>query len=73
MILLIAQDAVVQRSIIDKECHIASGCWIGCGDDYTPNKDEPDIFKLWHHRSRRRSKVAPGIESRAKLQNRALG
>lgn len=37
----IAQDAVVQRSIIDKECYIGPGCWIGCGDDYTPNKDEP--------------------------------
>jgi glucose-1-phosphate adenylyltransferase len=40
----IAQDAVVQRSIIDKECYIGSGCWIGCGDDYTPNIDEPDYL-----------------------------
>ena len=39
---VIAQGAVVQRSIIDKECCIGSGCWIGCGEDYTPNKDEPD-------------------------------
>jgi len=38
---IIDKDAVVNRSIIDKECHIAPGCWIGCGDDYTPNKDEP--------------------------------
>ena len=40
----IAQDAVVQCSIIDKECYIGSGCWIGCGEDYTPNKDEPDYL-----------------------------
>jgi glucose-1-phosphate adenylyltransferase len=40
----IAQDAVVDRSIIDKECYIGPGCWIGCGDDYTPNKDEPDYL-----------------------------
>jgi glucose-1-phosphate adenylyltransferase len=40
----IAQGAVVQRSIIDKACYIGSGCWIGCGDDYTPNKDEPDYL-----------------------------
>jgi glucose-1-phosphate adenylyltransferase len=40
----IAQGAVVQRSIIDKECHIGSGCWVGCGDDYTPNKDEPNYL-----------------------------
>ncbi len=38
---IIDKDAVVSRSIIDKECYIAPGCWIGCGDDYTPNKDEP--------------------------------
>ncbi|MDH4367469.1 MAG: glucose-1-phosphate adenylyltransferase [Dehalococcoidia bacterium] len=40
----IAQEAVVHRSIIDKECYIGSGCWIGCGEDYTPNKDEPDYL-----------------------------
>ncbi len=39
---VVAQGAVVERSIIDKECNIGPGCWIGCGDDYTPNKDEPD-------------------------------
>ena len=40
----VAGGAVVERSIIDKECYIGSGCWIGCGDDYTPNKDEPDYL-----------------------------
>ncbi|MGB5925765.1 MAG: glucose-1-phosphate adenylyltransferase subunit GlgD [Dehalococcoidia bacterium] len=40
----IAQEAVVHRSIIDKECYIGPGCWIGCGEDYTPNKDEPDYL-----------------------------
>jgi glucose-1-phosphate adenylyltransferase len=40
----IAQDAVVHRSIIDKECYIGPGCWIGCSEDYTPNKDEPDYL-----------------------------
>ena len=38
---VIAQGAVVQRSVIDKECYVGSGSWIGCGDDYTPNRDEP--------------------------------
>ena len=41
---VVAQGAVVERSIIDKECYIGSGCWIGCGEDYTPNKDEPDYL-----------------------------
>ena len=40
----IAQEAVVHRSIIDKECYIGPGCWIGCGEDYTPNRDEPDYL-----------------------------
>jgi len=38
---IIAKDAVIHRSIIDKECYIAQGCCIGYGDDYVPNKDEP--------------------------------
>ena len=38
---IIAKDAVIHRSIIDKECHVAQGCCIGYGDDYSPNKDEP--------------------------------
>jgi len=38
---IIAKDAVIHRSIIDKECHVAQGCCIGYGDDYGPNKDEP--------------------------------
>jgi len=38
---IISKDAVVHYSIVDKECHIAPGCCIGYGDDYTPNKDEP--------------------------------
>jgi glucose-1-phosphate adenylyltransferase len=41
---VIAQGAVVQRSIIDKECHIGSGCRVGYGDDYTPNRNEPDYL-----------------------------
>ena len=41
---IIARDAVVHRSIIDKECYIAQGCCIGYGDDYTPNRDEPSYL-----------------------------
>jgi len=38
---IISRDAIVHRSILDKECYVAPGCRIGHGDDYTPNKDEP--------------------------------
>ena len=38
---VVAQDAVIDRAIIDKRCHVAPECRIGYGDDYTPNRDEP--------------------------------
>lgn len=41
---IIAEDAIVHRSIIDKECYIGPGSWIGCGEDYTPNKDTPSYL-----------------------------
>jgi glucose-1-phosphate adenylyltransferase len=40
----IARDAVVQYSIVDKECYVGPGSWIGCGDDYSPNRDEPEYL-----------------------------
>ena len=41
---VVARDSVVHRSIIDKDCYIAPGCCVGYGDDYTPNRDEPDYL-----------------------------
>ena len=69
----IARDAVVRCSIIDKECYIGTGCWIGCGDDNTANKDEPDYLNsgitvigkgarlLPGLRVGRNCKIAPGV------------
>jgi len=57
----IAQDAVVQRSIIDKECYIGSGCWVGCGDDYTPNKDEPDYLNCGITVIGKGARLPPGL------------
>ena len=37
----VATGAILHRVIVDKECHLGSGCCLGCGDDYTPNRDEP--------------------------------
>jgi len=34
--------AVVDRSIVDKQVWLGPGCCIGCGDDMTPNNEEPD-------------------------------
>jgi glucose-1-phosphate adenylyltransferase len=38
----VGRGAVVDRSIIDKQVWIGSGCHIGYGDDFTPNKEEPE-------------------------------
>jgi glucose-1-phosphate adenylyltransferase len=57
----IAQDTIVHRSIIDKECYIGSGCWVGCGDDYTPNKDEPDYLNCGITVIGKGARLPPGL------------
>jgi len=59
---IIAKDAVVNRSIIDKECHIAQGCYIGYGDDYVPNKDEPVYLNCGITVVGRGAKLPPGLK-----------
>ncbi len=36
--------AVLDRAILDKEVVVGDGCIIGTGDDYTPNREYPDIL-----------------------------
>jgi glucose-1-phosphate adenylyltransferase len=38
----VGKGAIVDRSIVDKQVWISSGCYIGYGDDLTPNKEEPE-------------------------------
>lgn len=57
----VAQGAVVDRSIIDKECYIGSGCWIGCGDDYTPNREEPDYLNCGITVIGKGARLPPGL------------
>jgi glucose-1-phosphate adenylyltransferase len=35
--------AVVERSILDKEVHVGKDARVGYGDDWTPNRERPDI------------------------------
>jgi glucose-1-phosphate adenylyltransferase len=58
---MIARDATVHRSIIDKECYISSGCWVGCGDDYTPNKEEPDYLNCGISIIGKAARLPPGL------------
>jgi glucose-1-phosphate adenylyltransferase len=40
----IERGAVIERAILDKGVHIAEGCRVGSGDDYTPNRARPDLL-----------------------------
>jgi glucose-1-phosphate adenylyltransferase len=38
----IGRGSVVDKCIIDKQVWISRGCYVGVGDDYTPNREEPE-------------------------------
>lgn len=38
----VGRGALIERSILDKEVWVGPECHIGFGNDYTPNRDEPD-------------------------------
>lgn len=38
----IGRNAIIHRSIVDKQVTVGQGCQIGMGEDYTSNRDEPD-------------------------------
>jgi glucose-1-phosphate adenylyltransferase len=38
----IGRGSVIEKSIVDKQVWISRGCCIGCGDDNTPNSEEPN-------------------------------
>lgn len=40
----VSKGAIADRSIIDKQVWVSPGCYIGCGDDFTANKEEPDYL-----------------------------
>ena len=53
--------AVIDRSIIDKEAYIGQNCRIGHGDDWTPNRERPDIVGCGVTIIGKRAKVAAGV------------
>jgi len=59
---VIARDAVIHRSIIDKECYIAPGCCIGYGDDHTPNRDEPGYLNCGITVVGKGARLPPGLK-----------
>jgi glucose-1-phosphate adenylyltransferase len=39
----VATGAIIERSIIDKQVYVGKNAYVGYGDDYTPNRERPDI------------------------------
>jgi glucose-1-phosphate adenylyltransferase len=42
----VGRGAVVNRSVVDKQVWIGPGCRIGYGDDFAPNKEEPENLNV---------------------------
>lgn len=42
---IIRSNSVIEKAIIDKEVEVMANCKIGYGDDYTPNKDKPELLE----------------------------
>lgn len=53
--------AVIDRSIVDKEVVIGSDCIIGYGDDWSPNRERPDVVSCGITIVGKRAQVPPGI------------
>jgi len=58
----ICKNAIVHRSIVDKQCWIGPGCHVGYGDDYTLNKDEPDYLNCGITVVGKGAKLPPGLK-----------
>ena len=53
--------AVIERSILDKQVRIGRGCHIGYGEDWTPNRDRPDIVNCGITIIGKRAEVPPRV------------
>lgn len=53
--------ALVDRSIVDKEAIIGRDCRIGYGEDWTPNRERPDIVNCGITIVGKRAQIPPGV------------
>ena len=59
---VIEADAMLDRAILDKECHIGARARVGVGDDLRPNRDEPERLYAGITLVGKRARVPRGIE-----------
>jgi glucose-1-phosphate adenylyltransferase len=59
---VIEADAILDRAILDKECHIGAGARVGVGDDLRPNRDEPERLYAGITLIGKKARVPRGVE-----------
>ncbi len=58
---LIQSGAIIDRSIVDKEVLVGKNCYIGYGDDLSPNQERPDIVNCGITIIGKRAKLPPSL------------
>ena len=53
--------AVVERSILDKEVHVGKGAQVGYGDDWSPNRERPDVVNCGITIVGKRARIPAGV------------
>ena len=55
----IESGAIIDHSTLDKEIHVGKNCYVGYGEDFTPNRDRPDIVHCGVTIVGKRAQLAP--------------
>jgi glucose-1-phosphate adenylyltransferase len=58
---LIQSGAIIDRSIVDKEVLVRKNCYVGYGDDLSPNQERPDIVNCGITIIGKRAKLPPSL------------
>lgn len=51
---------VIEHCILDKEVHVSQNCFLGYGDDYSPNQERPDVVNCGITIVGKRARLLPG-------------
>jgi glucose-1-phosphate adenylyltransferase len=58
----IERGAVVNRAILDKEVYVAKDCVVGNTDDYSPNRDRPELLSSGITIVGKRARIPAGVQ-----------
>ena len=58
---IIGPHSVIDHSILDKEVLVEAGCHIGFGDDFQPNREEPQLLYTGITIIGKKARIPPGV------------